>query len=95
MTKASKVHVEDTVRVSKAPEFQVGDVVRLKSGGPRMTVVAKMEGGQLDCQWFSMSDDSTVRSQTFNRVALAIALVPRAPDREPPRNTMAADFDEL
>ena len=34
-------------------EFDVGDVVRLKSGGPRMTVVGRMWGSdQLLCSWF-------------------------------------------
>ena len=34
-------------------KFEVGDVVRLKSGGPRMTVVGRMWGSdQLLCNWF-------------------------------------------
>lgn len=32
-------------------EFQVGDVVQLKSGGPRMTVEA-VDEGLVDCVWF-------------------------------------------
>ena len=34
-------------------KFEVGAVVRLKSGGPRMTVVGRMWGSdQLLCNWF-------------------------------------------
>lgn len=36
--------------------FEVGDVVQLKSGGPRMTVVeVKPEG--ITCQWYSKEDE--------------------------------------
>lgn len=31
----------------------IGDVVMLKSGGPRMTVVRVMPDGRLRCEWFS------------------------------------------
>lgn len=31
-----------------------GDVVRLRSGGPRMTVIARNEDDRsIDCKWFS------------------------------------------
>ena len=43
-------HTEDTGR------FKVGDIVQLKSGGPRMTVGEKPLGVQAQgvfCQWFS------------------------------------------
>ena len=32
--------------------FKVGDVVRLKSGGPAMTVQSVKAEGRLFCQWF-------------------------------------------
>lgn len=32
-------------------EFSKGDVVRLKSGGPKMTVLA-VKAAKLSCQWF-------------------------------------------
>ncbi|WP_370679391.1 YodC family protein [Comamonas sp. GB3 AK4-5] len=32
--------------------FQVGDVVRLKSGGPSMTVTYLGERGSVSCEWF-------------------------------------------
>lgn len=33
--------------------FRVGDVVRLRSGGPAMTVECLRGGGLVDCVWFS------------------------------------------
>jgi uncharacterized protein YodC (DUF2158 family) len=34
------------------PKYQVGDIVKLKSGGPSMTV-EKTEGSKIHCVWFS------------------------------------------
>ena len=40
-----------------AQEFQTGDIVQLKSGGPTMTVRALLETGpyegEYSCQWFA------------------------------------------
>jgi uncharacterized protein YodC (DUF2158 family) len=39
--------------------LRIGDVVRLKSGGPSMTVVAlggRAEPGVVDCVWFDRGD---------------------------------------
>lgn len=33
-------------------EFKVGDVVRLKSGGPQMTIHDFLEDGKVECAWF-------------------------------------------
>ena len=33
-------------------QFEKGDVVALKSGGPKMTVTMKALGGGWVCQWF-------------------------------------------
>jgi len=33
-------------------EIQVGDTVKLKSGGPKMTVREYFPKGEWDCQWF-------------------------------------------
>lgn len=33
-------------------QFKVGDVVQLKSGGPKMTVAEVLSDGKLWCQWF-------------------------------------------
>ncbi len=38
----------------KIPPFREGDIVRLKSGGPKMTVVlAFVEEGEYECLWFT------------------------------------------
>ncbi len=34
-------------------EFKVGDVVQLKSGGPKMVVITIWENGQISCLWAS------------------------------------------
>lgn len=36
--------------------MKVGDRVRLKSGGPVMTVAAVLRGGRVRCVWFALSD---------------------------------------
>lgn len=36
--------------------FAVGDVVTLKTGGPRMTVVRLSENGDFIVQWFGVDD---------------------------------------
>jgi len=39
-------------------EFKVGDVVMLKSGGPKMVVIALAEeAGRCDCVWFDQDAD--------------------------------------
>ena len=38
--------------VKMETEIKEGDTVRLKSGGPIMTVGPKMSGGVFLCQWF-------------------------------------------
>lgn len=42
--------------------FSVGDVVRLKSGGPKMTVTEDADDNTVRCMWF---DGSTPRSEVF------------------------------
>ena len=34
------------------PELEIGDVVRLRSGGPKMTVQQRTSPGTLNCTWF-------------------------------------------
>lgn len=48
-------------------EFDVGDVVRLKSGGPPMTVEA-IEGGAARVVWFD--DQHLTHRETFPKLAL-------------------------
>ena len=36
-----------------ATEFEIGDIVQLKSGGPGMTVQAILSNGHYKCQWFA------------------------------------------
>ena len=43
--------------------FKAGDVVELKSGGPKMTVAYQHGGGALQCNWF---DGSTKKAGSFN-----------------------------
>jgi uncharacterized protein YodC (DUF2158 family) len=35
-----------------ADQFKPGDVVALKSGGPKMTVTPKRDGTRVWCDWF-------------------------------------------
>ncbi|WP_267890152.1 YodC family protein [Allorhizobium taibaishanense] len=37
-------------------EFQIGDVVQLKSGGPLMTIASQESGGAWNCVWFNEKD---------------------------------------
>lgn len=38
-------------------EFEVGDTVRLNSGGPLLTVSKILENEQVTCVWFNDLDD--------------------------------------
>ena len=48
-------------------QFKPGDVVILKSGGPRMTI-ATIEGRSALCEWFS--DDQHAQSKSFALISL-------------------------
>jgi uncharacterized protein YodC (DUF2158 family) len=48
-------------------EFNAGDTVQLKSGGPIMTVAGKNQMGQIITQWFV---DSDLKRGTFNAESL-------------------------
>lgn len=53
--------------------FQLGDIVQLKSGGPRMTVEEIEQGdgyNLVGCVWF---EKHTAHRQSFNPVLLAKA----------------------
>ena len=57
--------------------LQVGEVVRLKSGGPAMTVVAtgaRAEPGLVECAWFDRDNTHATASfppRALERVTLA------------------------
>jgi uncharacterized protein YodC (DUF2158 family) len=55
-----------------ANTFKIGDVVRLKSGGPHMTVAGvgsdHLGNPLVICQWFR--DDADVKEATFHADAL-------------------------
>lgn len=36
-------------------DFQIGDTVELKSGGPTMTVSSRQENGDFWCIWFNIT----------------------------------------
>ncbi len=38
-----------------AEKYKIGDIVQLKSGGPKMTVKGDHSDGEIHCQWFSGS----------------------------------------
>jgi len=64
-----------------AHEFKVGDVVRLKSGGPNMTVVAapdpQSESGQIRCTW--MDGDGGPYFANFASACLVPVVPPPLP----------------
>ncbi|ECC5188657.1 YodC family protein [Salmonella enterica] len=63
-------------------EFKVGDLVRLKSGGPLMTVEqvgeSAMTGGEaVWCVWFEMvGKNQVVKRETFSPCVLEISSKP-------------------
>ena len=61
-------------------DFKVGDTVRLKSGGPHMTVSSDVYGAppSVSCQWF---DRDTVKKGTFPVASLQMAETTDAPSR--------------
>ena len=52
-----------------AGDLKPGDRVRLRSGGPLMTV-HKINGDDIDCQWFTLKGE--LRSATFPLYMLMI-----------------------
>jgi len=48
-------------------QFKVGDIVRLRSGGPKMTVCV-MEGDRIGCEWFDEKGEHKIR--TFDKAVL-------------------------
>ena len=52
-------------------QFNVGDIVTLKSGSPDMTVVSPAGSGQLFCTWFDKS--KKLQTAAFDPAALQAA----------------------
>ncbi len=54
-------------------KFSVGDVVRLKSGGPNMTIIEteKISEQYVTCQWFD--GDNKPQKENFRKEALILA----------------------
>lgn len=50
-------------------ELKIGDLVKLKSGGPAMTVNNIQENGQIYCQWFVRKE---AREEYFSPNALQL-----------------------
>jgi uncharacterized protein YodC (DUF2158 family) len=50
-------------------QFKPGDVVSLRSGGPRMTV-ASVDGRSVMCEWFA--DDQQPQSRLFTVTSLKL-----------------------
>lgn len=53
--------------------FQLGDVVRLKSGGPPMTIGAIDDRGGILCEWFK---DAELKSSYFASHSLELVKQP-------------------
>ena len=57
-------------------EFKIGDTVKLKSGGPPMTVNSiTEETGEIYCQWFT-EDEDKVREGYFPPDTLQLVVEP-------------------
>jgi uncharacterized protein YodC (DUF2158 family) len=48
-------------------DFEIGDVVQLRSGGPKMTVHSLVSDGDVVCQWFESNE---VHRENFPKEAL-------------------------
>ena len=56
-------------------DFEIGDVVQLRSGGPKMTVHGLVSDGDVVCQWFesyALHEESFPRN-TLQKVELVKA----------------------
>ncbi len=66
--------------------LRAGDLVRVRSGGPLMTVTS-VQGDQVNCSWTNW--DGRLESQTFPIGALNLPLTVRRTDWRAARNAMA------
>jgi len=71
----------DTKHDDGGPAIRTGDLVRLKSGGPKMTVVfASDEALNVTCQWFGRTNE--VQEYNFIRKSLVRVRVAEKRRRE-------------
>jgi uncharacterized protein YodC (DUF2158 family) len=56
-------------------ELALGDVVRLKSGGPKMTLTEGEKGGKIKCQWFDRN--GKMHTADFDAVAVEVFVKPK------------------
>jgi uncharacterized protein YodC (DUF2158 family) len=61
-------------------DLKAGEVVRLKSGGPAMTILEKQGPHTADCAWFA---EVEVRTASFPVVALEVVHLDFDPDAYP------------
>lgn len=54
-----------TTRNQKKTKLEIGKIVRLKSGGPKMTVVMTQSDGLVRCNWFTGVDCCEVYNAAF------------------------------
>jgi uncharacterized protein YodC (DUF2158 family) len=56
-----------TRKVQKQPKplFKAGDVVKMKSGGPAMTVTGEIIGDSIKCAWMSASHNYLLQTSFF------------------------------
>ena len=55
------------IKQSAMEDFEIGNVVQLRSGGPKMTVHGVVSDGDVVCQWF---EGNVVHEESFPREAL-------------------------
>lgn len=51
-------------------DFEIGDVVQLRSGGPKMTVHGVVSDGDVVCQWFESDElhEGNFPNEALNRI---------------------------
>lgn len=55
------------IKQSAMEDFEIGDVVQLRSGGPKMTVHGLVSDGDVVCQWF---EGNEVHEESFPKEGL-------------------------
>jgi uncharacterized protein YodC (DUF2158 family) len=71
-----------------APALRSGDLVRVRSGGPLMTVTG-IQGDQVNCAWTDW--DGALKSETFPIAVLSVPVTVPPPDPELDKDMRATD----